>query len=162
MFPSISHPTIRMVSPRSRRAAYAFLGALSLSVLTPGTARAQAPSTAGTTLEKLYTDAQATRGREGYLTYCASCHKTVEHAGPRFWPDKVGKTLGEFWGYLRSQMPQDNPGAMSAEAYADVIAFIMQMNKMPAGDIELPADSVALEKVRVVPPTDTLRSRNRR
>ena len=115
-----------------------------------------ADSTAATTTRsKVFTAVQAAKGREVHGAACLSCHKTVEFAGDKFWGGLVGKTLGEFFGYVRSSMPQDNPGSLADDDYASVVAFILQLNTMPAGDTPLPADSTALAKIRVVPPDST-------
>ena len=107
-----------------------------------------------TTLSKIYTADQAAKGKEVHGAACLSCHKPVEHTG-KFWSDKVGTALGDLFGYIKSEMPQDNPGSLAADDYANIVAFILQLNAMPAGEKPLPGDSVALAKIRVVPPDTT-------
>ena len=128
------------------------LTACILSLL-PGTLLAQgSDSTAGasrTTLSRVYADTQAAKGRQTFLLTCASCHRTADFAGEKFWSALVGKTVGDFFGYLRSSMPQDNPGSLSDDDYANVTAYILQLNTMPAGERPLPADTTALAKIRV-------------
>jgi hypothetical protein len=34
-------------------------------------------------------------------------------------------------------MPRDNPGSLSARAYADLVAYILQVNRVPSGSTEL-------------------------
>ncbi len=48
-------------------------------------------------------------------------------------------------------MPEDDPGSLSAQEYADVLAYILQLNDLPAGGVELPADPVLLEAVSLAP-----------
>ena len=102
-----------------------------------------------TTLSKVYAESQAAKGRQTFLLTCASCHRTADFAGEKFWSALVGKTVGDFFGYLRSSMPQDNPGSLSDDDYANVTAYILQLNTMPAGERPLPADTTALAKIRV-------------
>jgi S-disulfanyl-L-cysteine oxidoreductase SoxD len=45
-------------------------------------------------------------------------------------------------------MPQDRPGSLSAEEYADVVAYILRLNGRPAGERELPADAALLARMR--------------
>jgi len=45
-------------------------------------------------------------------------------------------------------MPQDNPGALTREQDADVIAFVLSINKLPAGKAELPAQSEMLKQIK--------------
>ena len=108
-----------------------------------------------TTLSRVYSAVQATQGREVFQTSCVSCHKSVELAGDKFWSGLIGKTVGDFFGYLRSSMPQDNPGGISDDDYASVTAYILQLNTMPAGERPLPGDSATLAKIRVVAPDTT-------
>ena len=46
-------------------------------------------------------------------------------------------------------MPLDNPGRLSRQQNADVIAFVLKANDWPAGATELPADSAALKQIRI-------------
>ena len=41
-------------------------------------------------------------------------------------------------------MPPERPGSLPAQTYIDIIAFILQKNAFPAGDVELSADPAAL------------------
>ena len=43
-------------------------------------------------------------------------------------------------------MPRDAPGSLSARAYADLIAYILQANKLPSGNQELDRNRTALNK----------------
>ena len=45
-------------------------------------------------------------------------------------------------------MPADNPGSMTGEENADILAFILKFDGFPAGAKELPADAAALQKIR--------------
>ena len=39
----------------------------------------------------------------------------------------------EFVDRIQKTMPQDNPGSLSAEENGDIVAYILQVNKMAAG-----------------------------
>jgi hypothetical protein len=45
-------------------------------------------------------------------------------------------------------MPQNDPGILSAKEYAQVLAYLLQMNGMPAGPEELPSDAVMLRAIK--------------
>jgi mono/diheme cytochrome c family protein len=126
-------------------------------------ASAQSADTVLTTAG-VYTAAQAAKGKEVHGAACLSCHKPIETAGEKFWNTIVGRPVAEFFGYLRSQMPQDNPGSLSGEDYAAVIAYIFSLNAVPAGETPLPGDSAALAKIKVapLPPAGFLRTGTRR
>jgi quinoprotein glucose dehydrogenase len=95
----------------------------------------------------VFTEAQAVRGESLYLDECGSCHGSTlrgvgEFGGPgllgeRFLERWRGKTLGELFDRTRTTMPQDSPGRLQAQEYADIIAFILKANDFPAGDQEL-------------------------
>src|SRR5882724_3523366 len=132
----------RLLTPRVTWAAAAALF-VALPLGAQGT-----PDTTLTTRSGIFTAEQAAKGREIHGASCLSCHKPVEHTG-KFWADKVGTSLGSLFGYIKSEMPQDNPGSLAADDYANVLAFILQLNAMPAGEKPLPGDSTALAKIRV-------------
>jgi hypothetical protein len=46
-------------------------------------------------------------------------------------------------------MPFDSPGKLTAEQYADVIAYIFSANKFPAGDKELAHDTAPLQTIQL-------------
>ena len=121
---------------------------------TVGVARAQAaPSAPATTRSGVYSAAQAERGRIAYAGLCRSCHSPASHSGATF--DKLwkGRTLGDLFGYVSTQMPKNDPGSLNPDVYVDVMAYVLKMNALPAGKAELPADSAALASIRIeLPP----------
>ena len=55
--------------------------------------------------------------------------------------------------FIRDTMPQDGPSLLSDEIKADVLAYIMSVNGMPAGSAELKADLRALEEIKIAKKT---------
>jgi hypothetical protein len=49
-------------------------------------------------------------------------------------------------------MPQDKPGSLSRPQTADIVAYILNFNKAPAGKIDLPGDTDLLKAIKIVPP----------
>jgi len=45
--------------------------------------------------------------------------------------------MGAMFDRVRLSMPQDKPATMTRQQVADVLAFILRANKMPAGTSEL-------------------------
>jgi mono/diheme cytochrome c family protein len=108
----------------------------------------------------LYTEAQAKRGEETYGKACASCHG-ADLAGDGQTPSLTGKDfdlqwsdmpLSDLFDRIRATMPADNPGSLKPAEVADVIAFILNKAKLPAGATELPADMAALKQVKYAAP----------
>jgi S-disulfanyl-L-cysteine oxidoreductase SoxD len=103
----------------------------------------------------VYTAAQAGRGADVYAGMCRSCHAPASHSGPTFARTWNGRTLGELFRYVSEQMPKNDPGGLAPDQYADVLAYLLRMNAMPAGAAELPADAAALAAIRIDLPDST-------
>ena len=108
-----------------------------------------APEESRTTRSGVYTAAQATKGSELYALNCKSCHSAATHASPAFVAKWTGHPLAELYQYMNQEMPKENPGSLSAKEYTLVLAYMLKMNGMPAGPVELPSDPVQLEKIRI-------------
>jgi mono/diheme cytochrome c family protein len=89
----------------------------------------------------VYTAAQADRGAAVFKTNCASCHETSRFTGSEFLPVWAGKTLFELFDVVSTTMPEDKPGSLKPQQYADVIAYFLRLNGYPAGDAELAPDA---------------------
>lgn len=99
--------------------------------------------------EGVYSREQWMRGRDVYAGLCAGCHPAITHVGPMFTTSWAGKKLSDLFGFLRERMPKNDPGSLSEQEYVDVMSYMLRLNGMPAGVEELPADSVALTKIRI-------------
>ena len=129
----------------------------------PETAAAQttAPDSIRSTRTGVYTSEQAVRGSDLYALNCVSCHTAASHAGPAFIAKWQGRELSELFAYMRSEMPKSDPGSLSRHEYVLVLAYLLKLNGMPAGPAELPADSLALSRIRIElkPTVDPFRER---
>ena len=126
------------------------------------TSRAQAPAAAAPTATSgvwsgVYTDAQAKRGETTANKACSSCHG-VDLMGGEAGPALVGleflgnwnqQSLGDLFDRIHATMPADAPGSLSLPDTADVIARVLQLNKFPAGQKELPTDTNALGQIKI-------------
>ena len=115
------------------------------------------PPTPGekTTLSGIYTRDEAAAGKEMYVGLCASCHQAIAHTGPGFRKKWAGKPLSELFTYMRTLMPKNDPGSLADEDYAVLLAYMLQMNGMPAGRSSLSTDTLELRKIKI----DTVKSR---
>jgi len=104
-----------------------------------------------TTLSRVITADQASKGRQVYLLVCVSCHSPSDHTGGAFWRDLVGKTVGEFFSYVRNNMPEDDVGSITEDDYVNVTAYMLALNAAPLGNVPLPRDSTLQAKIRIVP-----------
>jgi cytochrome c len=120
-----------------------------------GSVRGQSKSPASV-WDGIYTAQQATRGEAGYREACASCHgekldgqgQNPPLAGSGFTSNWNGMSVGELLDKIQISMPADRPGKLAAAQNADILAYILRVNKFPSGDRELPARSDALKGVR--------------
>ena len=95
----------------------------------------------------VYTAAQADRGLALYRTKCASCHAPNRFTDDLFYTSFAGKPLWEMFDVISDSMPEDNPGSLKKEEYADVIAYLLKLNNFPAGQSDLPADRDVLSAI---------------
>ena len=102
-----------------------------------------------TTKKGVYTAQQAARGRDVYAGSCKSCHTPESHTGATFTSTWNKRSLSELYGFIRDRMPKNEPGSLSAEEYADVVAYLLKMNRMPAGQAELAPDSAIMKGIRI-------------
>jgi mono/diheme cytochrome c family protein len=120
------------------------------------TSNAQAPAGSGI-WGGVYTDAQAKRGLSTSGKVCASCHGVDlmggEGGGPLAGAEFLGtwnqRSLGELFDCIQTTMPSDTLGSLSPQDSSDLIAFMLQVNKFPAGQKELPTDVNALNQIKI-------------
>ena len=108
------------------------------------TTLAQAPTTA---LDGVYTAAQAERGHVAYESYCVQCHEGLENDGPdltnKAFLDRWREdTLEPLFTFIKTTMPGTAPGSLDERVYADLIAFMLEAQDLPAGNRELTPDMV--------------------
>ena len=104
----------------------------------------------------VYTEEQAKRGAAVYRQWCSSCHGNELEGGEMapgltgggFTSNWNGLTIGDIFDRTRTTMPQDSPGALTREQDADVTAYMLSMNKFPAGESELPTQSEVLKQIK--------------
>ena len=100
----------------------------------------------------VYTAAQADRGQTLFRSKCASCHAPNRFTDDLFYSAFAGKPLWEMFDVISDSMPEDNPGSLKKEEYAEVIAYLLKLNNFPAGQAELPVDKEALSLIMMEKP----------
>lgn len=108
----------------------------------------------------VYSAAQASRGRDVYVTHCASCHglrlegtsapALVGTAFMRSW-SAYALTADELYFITRTTMPRGAPGELARQDYVDVLAYLLQQNGYPVGGVELTDDPRTLRQVKLAP-----------
>ena len=105
----------------------------------------------------VYSSDQAKRGQELYGKQCASCHSddlsggesAPPLTGAAFLANWTGLTVGDLFERTRVSMPQNDPGKLSRQQNADIIAFMLSMNRFPAGKSDLEKDTDILKQIRL-------------
>ena len=109
----------------------------------------------------VFTVAQATRGQAVYSGACALCHgrrlngapddpdmrSTPSLARARFVRVWEGRSLATLYEYTQATMPEDNPSSLTDQELVDVIAYMLSVGGMPAGDDELQPEPRSLARV---------------
>lgn len=116
----------------------------------------------------VFSEAQATRGKATYESYCVRCHGVGLVGGgrrgapplkdDRFWLDFESQPLAALLSKMQRTMPADAPGTLREEDYLDVLAYVLSVNVFPSGRGDLAAaglDAVPIARkpgtVREVP-----------
>ncbi len=130
------------------------IGILSGSIVRP--VAAQAPKNVW---DGVYSSEQAARGKKPYVDSCSSCHKEgLQGAdlapalkGEDFVLRWAGFSMQDMFSTISTTMPSDDPGKLSPQVNADIVAFILQVNKFPAGHEELKPDTPLLKGIAITP-----------
>lgn len=108
--------------------------------------RASEPST----VDGIFTTAQAERGHDLYREICSECHDTEDWTETGFknrWEDE---SVFQLWYYINDRMPYDDPWSLSRQQVTDVVTYILQLNGLPAGDAELATDDDSIDDYWIV------------
>jgi mono/diheme cytochrome c family protein len=111
---------------------------------------------APSTKDGVYSSDQATRGAPLYVKNCASCHgaklegenQAPPLAGSEFTMNWNDQPLSDLFEKMQTSMPADKPGTLSAKENADILAYILRENRLPAGSSDLPADPAQLKQIK--------------
>ena len=100
----------------------------------------------------VYTAAQAGRGEALFRKNCASCHAPNRFTDDLFYLSFAGKPLFEMYDVISDTMPEDNPGSLKPQEYADVMTYLLKLNKFPEGQEELPPTKEVLVTIKMEKP----------
>ena len=98
----------------------------------------------------VFTEEQSRRGESQYLKTCKKCHQRdlagdwIEDAPPLVGDEFLSNwaiwTVGDLFEFMSLEMPPKRKDRrdLTADNYADILAYILQKNGFPAGQAELP------------------------
>lgn len=128
------------------------LAGVGASLSTPAAGAAQAGAATKSVREGVYTREQALRGQKIFAARCVGCHPSEKFREPIFLATWSGQTAHALFVSIRTTMPQENPGGLRRQEYADLLAYLLHVNKLPAGSAELGLSDDALKKIVIEPP----------
>jgi cytochrome c len=102
-----------------------------------------------TTNDAIYSKEQAKVGEQLYKDHCLLCHDK-KYFRPVFktWE---GKSLGMMNTVMNTSMPLSNPASLAMQDYVDILAYMLSLNRYPAGDQPLPNDNGVLDTISIAP-----------
>ncbi|MEP6942185.1 MAG: PQQ-binding-like beta-propeller repeat protein [Betaproteobacteria bacterium] len=88
-----------------------------------------------------FSASQVAQGRWQYSQKCAVCHGAQLQGtgapalkGKPFVEQWGSKKLSELYGYIHSNMPLGRAGTLPNQEYADIVAYVLAQNGLPAGN----------------------------
>lgn len=162
-FPTLSDEDIAAVATYVRNSWGNTFGAVAVEEVSAVRAEAGLTGPVRSIWDGVYTQAQATEGKELFAGPCGLCHgkklngvpddQDMRPAPPlarhKFLLKWEGRSLGALFSYTRWTMPQSNPGFMPEEAYAAMIAYMLAESGAPAGDTPLGTDVHELGHIQI-------------
>jgi mono/diheme cytochrome c family protein len=110
-----------------------------------------------TVWDGVYSADQAARGKELYAKECSSCHGTdltggesaPPLAGTEFLSNWTGQSVGVLFDRTRQSMPANAPGKLTKAKTADVIAYLLAVNRFPEGKADMDTQAEALKQIQI-------------
>src|SRR3954449_4876261 len=98
-----------------------WLSPVSLTALLAGAlSAAAAAEDPRTIVDRVFSVAQAERGEQRFKISCSSCHTPGSFGGGTFAERWEGQTMADVFDYVSSAMPENDPGGLKKDEYADV------------------------------------------
>ncbi len=94
-----------------------------------------------------FTAEQSTAGQGAFSAVCSECHSISEFRGSDFQYRFRRRTAWHLYTIVSETMPEDNPGALPADTYVSIVAYILQLNGYEAGGSALTPTEAALRQL---------------
>ena len=93
----------------------------------------------------VYSAEQAKMGSQVFDDICLACHDADEFEGiVEGW---AGETAYDLFDQLRNTMPEDAPGSLRRKEYVAIVAYMLELNGVPAGEEELGTETELLKRI---------------
>jgi PQQ-dependent dehydrogenase (s-GDH family) len=126
------------------------------SEATPSATDAPAARITGGILPQ-FTAAQSAEGKVAYNSNCAVCHGSsltngtfgTPLGGEYFKTTWFGRSVRAFYDKSQKTMPPAAPGSLPKDAYAKIVAYILELNGFKPSDTPLPAGGESLDGMTI-------------
>jgi mono/diheme cytochrome c family protein len=127
------------------------IAAAALLLVTLAATTGQSQGFTSNTWDGVFTVEQAERGMALAEENCVMCHAANLRGGPGA-PPIAGaeflfiwstQSVNSLFDFLKLNMPPLDPGSLSDQEYADVVAAILSSSNFPAGETELPVEGLS-------------------
>lgn len=120
-------------------------------------ASGHAQSASKSVWDGVFSPEQAARGEAQYTARCAACHGATLNGtgeapglnGGEFVSHYDQLTIADLFDRVRTTMPQNDPGSMTRDEYADVVAFLLKSNGFPVGTAALDRRSEVMATIGI-------------
>jgi alcohol dehydrogenase (cytochrome c) len=98
--------------------------------------------------EGVFSAAQVARGARVFAQHCSECHATENYSGQSLQAKWGSFSLGDIYQDISLSMPPVNPGGLSPEDYASIVAYLLSESGYLPGDetATLPGDRFQLQR----------------
>jgi mono/diheme cytochrome c family protein len=142
------------------------IGRTAALLVAAGAAAAAEGEAAGASIwDGVFTAEQARRGQLAYTGPCDRCHgykldgasddpdmlPAPPVAGRKFLREWSGRSLAALVEYVRTTMPKNNPGYLTSDEVADIVAYMLSVSRVPSGGASLQPDAGALAGIVIAP-----------
>jgi len=104
---------------------------------------------AETVKDGVYTEEQAAAGKELFERRCSACHNADFYRNS--FNNRNNQPLQYLFEEIIVSMPADMPGSLMDSEYEQILAHIMSLIGLPAGDKALDYASGTMESILIVP-----------
>jgi mono/diheme cytochrome c family protein len=101
-----------------------------------------------------YSAQQAKLGGDIFIGICVGCHTLASQTGSEFKSRWEGHSLFDLLTFVGQEMPKDDPGSLSTDEAAQVVAYLLKANGMPPSDADMPKDDAVLKKIKIEVPKE--------
>ena len=110
---------------------------------------ADTTSTMVSVLDSVFSVIQVERGTKTYEEACGECHMPEQFTDSSFMIAWQGQTVFDLFDLIKKTMPYERPSSLRNRVYVDILAYLLNLNGVPAGSTDMPSSSRILKQIRI-------------